>query len=383
MSSSRCTKQSGGFTLVEMLVSLAILSILLLVLAQANSALSLAIKQTTSQEREFQSARDAFEAMTRRISQATLNSYDDTAAYTPLTVTGYARASELRFISGPASLTATALNNIPGPLFASTNPYHPTHAIFFQAPLGNTGGAPADLMKALNTCGYYLEWNTDTTAGLGIVPSIIPTGNYTPRYRFRLMEMVEPSSALTIYKDTSGSVAGSPAANGNPTYFSVSWKYNAKDWFQTPFSNAATYAHVMAENVVLLCFLPMVSPELAQNPPGGAADGTSLDIAPNYIYDSAPPSSGAPPVSMNQLPPMVFVEMIAVDETSFSTYQARRQNSSASPSDLGIDSSGSGSILTDATYTTRQSDIATVTNALEAAHLKYRIYSTIVPLTAH
>jgi uncharacterized protein (TIGR02599 family) len=381
MNSSSCAEKSNGFTLVEMLVSLAILAILLLVLAQANSALSLAIKQTTSQEREFQSARDAFEAMTRRISQATLNSYDDTAAYTSLTVPGYARASELRFISGPASLNATALNRISGTLFNSTNPYHPTHAIFFQAPLGKTGGAPADLMKALNTCGYYLEWNTDTAAGLGIVPSIISPANYTPRYRYRLMEMTEPSDALSIYSHTSGTLTGSPAANGNPTYYSVSWTYNARDWFRTPLGNPA-YAHAMAENVVLLCFLPMVAPEVAQNPPGGAADGTSLDIAPNYIYDSAPPTSGTPPVSMNQLPPMVFVEMIAVDETSFSAYQARRSNPSSVPSDLGIDS-GSGSILTDATYSTRQSDIETVTNALQAAHLKYRTFSTIVPLSAH
>ena len=371
----------SGFTLVEMLVSLAVLAVILTVLAQANSALSNAVRETTSKVRAFQAARDAFEAMTRRISQATLNAYDDTAANTSLTVTGYSRASELRFICGPASLNATALNGQSGPIFPATaaNIYHPTHAIFFQAPLGKFSAAPgaANLVQMLNTCGYYIEWNNDTTTGLGIVPAFIPA-TYAPRYRYRLMETVEPSDQLTIYKDTSGSVKGTDGLN----YISMSWGYNGKDWYTAPAANAA-YQHAVADNIVLLAFLPMVSPQTATNPTGGNPDGTSLDLAPNYIYDSAPPASGTPPVTMNQLPPMIFVEMIAVDESSFNTYQLRRGNAAGVPTNLGVDSSTSSTLLTDATYTTRQADIATVTNALQAANIKYRVFTTIVPLTAH
>ena len=80
---------------------------------------------------------------------------------------------------------------------------------------------------------------------------------------------------------------------------------------------------------------------------------------------------------------MVYVLMIAVDEKSFMTYQLRRGNSATIPSNLGIDSSSASLFLTNSTYSNRQADIATVTTALQAAHIKYRIFSSIVPLTSH
>ncbi len=391
--SSFYIRRSTGFTLVEMLVSIVLLALILVVLTETTAALRVAVTQTTSGIQEFQSARNAFEVMTRRISQATLNGYNDTAANTPLVVAnpsivpGYTRASELRFISGPASLSQTAVNGASGPLFTSTTPYHPTHAIFFQAPLGKFSASPgaANLVQMMNTCGYYIEWNTDTAAGLGILPSFLPAATYPARWRFRLMEMIEPSDALTIYNYTSGS-------NGASSPASKSWTYNGKDWFQTPVANSA-YCRPVADNIILLAFLPMVSPQSATYPPGGAPDGTSTDLmnspsaalngSSGYLYDTAPAQTAPIPASQNQLPPMVYVLMIAVDEKSFTTYQLRRSNSSAIPTDLGVDSSSASSFLTVSNYTNRQNDIATVTNALQAAHIKYRIFSTVVPLTSH
>ena len=366
-----------GFTLVEMLVSMAILTIILVILSQASNSLSQAVKQTTSEVREFQTARDAFETMTRRISQATLNAYNDTAANTQLVVSGYTRASELRFISGPASLAVTALNGISGPLFGTyTTPYHPTHAIFFQAPLGNFANTPpaaANLVQMMNTCGYYIEWNSDVN--LGVIPTFIPSATYVPRWRFRLMEMIEPSDNLTVYNFTSGG-----------TTASKSWTYTGKDWFQTPYKNSNF--RPIADNVILLACLPMVAPQNATSPAGGAPDGTSTDLAPNYIYDTAPIQTvgSVPLVSQNQLPPMVQVLMIAVDEKSFYTYLVSQGNLTAGtyPTNLGIDGpSANPTFLTDATYTQRLADVAQVTTALTTHHIKYRIFSTIVPIAAH
>ncbi len=395
-----------GFTLVEMLVSMAILAIILAVLAQVTGALQLSVTQTTSAVHEFEAARDAFEVMTRRIGQATLNSYYDQGANAGLNVTGYARASELRFISGPASLPATSLAGTTGPLFGSiTSPYHPSHAIFFQAPLGRMSAsalASSNLVQAMNTCGYYIEWNNDSnvSGGLAIKPSFIT--NYTPRWRYRLMEMIEPSDSLTIYNDTSGS--NSPGNPNSPTAASISWTYTKMDWFQTPYQNSTNSssldyqcARPIADNVICLAFLPMVAPQNAQYPQGGAADGTSTDLMvaaaghAGYMYDTSPPvGGGTPPISMNQLPPMVYVLMIAVDENSFARYQAIRGATamSAVPTDLGIDSpSTNPTFLTVSTYAVRQGgttgDIPKVVTALNAHHIRYRIFSTAVPLTAH
>jgi uncharacterized protein (TIGR02599 family) len=233
----------------------------------------------------------------------------------------------------------------------------------------------------MNTCGYYIEWNSDYA--LGITPSFISSSaSFVARWRFRLMELVEPSDSLTIYNDTSGTYTSSTGT------FSKSWTYTGKDWFQTPISN--NNRRPLADNVILLAFLPMVAPQNAQNPQNGAADGTSLDLmnGNNYIYDTAPiqssPGVGALPVSENQLPPMVYVLMIAVDETSFYRYQMQRGNSSSCPTNLGIDyPGGNSSFLTNATYTSRQSDIQQVESALAANHIKYRVFSSIVVLSSH
>jgi AraC-like DNA-binding protein len=88
-------------------------------------------------------------------------------------------------------------------------------------------------------------------------------------------------------------------------------------------------------------------------------------LAPGYTYDSSPSQSDALPVSQNQLPPMIYVMMIAVDEKSFgrfltnSAYQYRMGT-------LGAPNSG---------------DIYQVTNALANLHISYRIFTAAVSLT--
>ena len=384
-----------GFTLVEMLVSLVILAILILVLSGLISGLRIAVASTTTQIGEFQEARDAFETMTRRIGQATLNSYDDINPTLTSSTNGYSRASELRFRVGNAQTLISASNTL-----ATTNIY-PTIAIFFHAPLGYTNNpANAGLMNLLNTCGYYLEWASDglangAAAGLNIQPQFLARAAHpiAPRYRMRLMELLEPSENISIYNYTSG-----PAASGTGTQ---SWYYHGLDWFTNPITQtqAAPPIHSIADNIVFLAFLPMVAPQNAQEPLGGNPDGTSTDIVgnssnnsaqPPYNYDSSV-SSGLNPDSLNRLPPIVWVMMIAVDEKTFSRYESGRTNPSADPStDLGISpASNGGTFLTNASYTYRMGsasqtgDVPSVITALTTHHINYRIYTAAVPLTAH
>ena len=109
--------QYGAFTLVELLVSMTVLIILVGILASLLHASQSLLASTTSQIQKFQEAREAFEVVTRRLSQATLNTYLDyfdqsgnarTAANTSTFVPfQYGRQSELRFISGDARTLLT------------------------------------------------------------------------------------------------------------------------------------------------------------------------------------------------------------------------------------------------------------------------------------
>src|SRR5688572_26589605 len=68
---------SAAFTLVELMVATAVIALLMVVLLQMTTQTTKTWRFTTEKVEKFQSARDGFESMTRRISQATLNTYWD------------------------------------------------------------------------------------------------------------------------------------------------------------------------------------------------------------------------------------------------------------------------------------------------------------------
>ena len=117
---------AAAFTLVEMLVSMAILSLIVLVLISITSQTAKTWRYTSGKVEEFREARTAFETVTSRLRQATLNTYwDYDNATTP---TRYERRSELRFISGPVERDLS--------IGTGPNGSAITHAVFFHAPLG-------------------------------------------------------------------------------------------------------------------------------------------------------------------------------------------------------------------------------------------------------
>ncbi len=67
----------ASFTLIEMLVTLGILVIVLGIILQLTNQISKVWQSSNSRIQTFQEARTGFEAMTRRLSQATLNTYYD------------------------------------------------------------------------------------------------------------------------------------------------------------------------------------------------------------------------------------------------------------------------------------------------------------------
>ena len=332
--------QSGGFTLVEVLVSTALISVILLVLASMTDAARRTWSYTTGRVEQFRDAREAFESITRKLGQATLNTYWD---YDSVTApTKYLRQSELRFISGNAATLIGGAGS------------HPGHAMFFQAPLGYVNDQTYSGMgNLLNTWGYFVEYGDDSKYMPSFANGIVPV-----RKRFRAMELMEPSESLTLYN-------AEIAAGGNG-------KYTGKDWFQTPLAKSV---NVLAENVIALVLLPKLTP--ADQAAGGYNDAS---LAKNYSYDSTQGNPDKNLNSKNQLPPVVQVTLVAIDEAS-----ANRMKDV----DVTALTAKLGSLFTDATQFSKDlnKDPAAVSDGslesyLTTNKINYRMFTTNVGLRA-
>ncbi len=330
-----------GFSLVEIMVSISVLTLILLVLVSLTDSVRRTWTYTTAKTEQFRDTREAFEAVTRKLSQATLNTYldydypltTDGKADTTQLPTRYARQSELRFISGSAQT-----------LIGSGS--CTTHAVFFQAPIGYSEKADySETQKLLNTCGYFIEWGDDTAAR----PEFITAAIVASRYRFRLMEMVEPSESLTLYKYTSGYPG-----------------YAGTEWFTTALGRSSRPVQVRAENIMALVILPKLAPE---------EDSTGAKLAPTYSYDSTVANPEASLNSKNQLPTVLQVTLVAVDEASFSRYLGSNQTMP----DLGLNTlfTNVGDIQNPANAGYAK-DLQTLETTLRNLKLNYRIFTANV-----
>jgi uncharacterized protein (TIGR02599 family) len=364
-----------AFSLVEVLVTVAVIVALLIVVVSMTEQTGSVWRRTTGKIEEFRDARNAFETLTTRLSQATLNTYWD---YDSSTLPkAYVRKSELRFISGPAS---SYLGDGP-------NGTRVTHCVFFHALFGSideTQGVAAansayrGLEGLLNVWGYYVELNSDGP----LRPSFLAgTPNSPPaRYRFRLMEFRQSSDQMVTYNRTSGmdpTVAyGRSAAIG----------YQGTDWFR-PAANATNGpCRVVAENIVALLIVPRLSKADEQALPAGLRS-TNPDyspLSPNYAYDSSltmnPGQSGASPFTNPkcQLPPVLQVTLVAIDEAS-----ATRLNLTASSTDLFNVSnkfSDTARFTTDLAIASLSNSTASLENSLVSKKVNYRVFTTSVPI---
>jgi uncharacterized protein (TIGR02599 family) len=338
----RYQARTGGFSLVEMLVSMAILGVIMAIILSMTQQTSSLWKNTSGKIEGFRNARTAFDAMTRTMSQATLQTYYDyqdsagnwagSSSFT--TPSKYVRRSDLHFICGQGST-----------LLGSSSTLSPvTHAIFFQAPLGYSTKYSAQ-QRLLNACGFYVAYGSDPNP-----PPFLSA--LSPRYRYRLMEFVQPSENLQVY------LTSTTAGNSN-TWFT--------QFITGTYSSSAN--SVLAENVIALAVWPK---QTAADQAGGSSSLTS-----DYSYDTRN-SSGT--LTFNQLPPVVEVTMVTIDETS----AIHLGNPSTAPNaSVGITSS----IFTSATYPAAgtqnqlQIDLGQMQSTLTASHLNFRVYQTEVAIS--
>jgi len=307
----------AGFTLVELMVSTAIIGLIMIVLVGMTNQTGQTWRHATEKIEKFQSARDGFESMTRKLAQATLNTNWDyldkngnirdknvgSTAFNNFVPIYYGRVADLRFASGPmySSTSYTLQTNPPQPftgLSPSPDIVRPGHGVFFQAPFGVVTDTSnlGTMDNLLNTWGYFVEAGGDPNR-----PTFIDNANVPQRWRTRLMEFMQPSEKMSLYDPT------------DKTY----------KWFTVGLTGANRPVRVLAENILTLIILPKLS-KADQDSRAAKLGVQASMLSPDYIYDSQstlnPGANGLSDAGAinpkNQLPPVLMVTMVALDERS-------------------------------------------------------------------
>jgi uncharacterized protein (TIGR02599 family) len=329
---ARARRRLAGFSLVELMVSCAILAVMMGLISLAIRQMAGGIKTSTAKVDAFQSARTGFEAVSRTLGVATLNTYWDyfnssrqprsaanASTFQPAT---YGRQSDLHFL---------ITNNF----FTTTNTLTPVgHSVFFQSPLGyftNTSGTNPP--GSLNPCGFFVAYGNDPTK-----PNL---AGINDRKRFRLYQWLPSSDSLAVAL-SSGRITNSA-------------------WV-TPIDGVRP----LAENII--AFVIRV--------PSTNATGYSTN-ATNYNWDSlAAWASGNQPAQMHQLPPLVNVTMVAVEEAAVNRLAGNADTPADASSAMGI--ANFSTLFTDeALY---DADLLRLETALSGKNIPYRTFTTTVPL---
>ncbi len=288
------------------------------------------IKTSTTKLDAFQSARTGFEAVSRTLGIATLNPYwdyfdanrDSRGTSTNFTPDLYGRQSDLHFLS-------TQTN------FSTLSSLEPVgHSLFFQAPLGYfTNTTAANPPGSLNPCGFFVAFGNDPTK-----PGL---AELKERPRFRLYQWLPSSESLIVNPNTGRLTNSSWVAPTNGV-------------------------RPLADNII--AFVVRV--------PSTTASGYSTN-ATDYGWDSLTPwESGTQPAQMHQLPPLVNITMVAIDEAAANRLAGTASTADSAASELGI-SNLSNLFITASEY---DNDLETLGTALSGKQIPYRIFTTTVPL---
>lgn len=312
--------RSSGFSLLEMLAAFAVFTLMLVMLFSVISHTSDAWRGARSRIDSFQSARNAFEMVTRNLSQATLNTYwryDN-----PSNPTRYLRTSDLHFVVGGAG------SGLPGK--SGTG-----QAVFFQTPSGFTStNSLLGLDSLLNGLGYYVDFVSD----LGYRPADHPAPE---THRYRLMQLRIPAESLGVQTSTGAT--------------DFSWIISQTNRFAFPVAN----------NIILFAVWPRLSEQ-------EDAEGNAL--TDDFSYNSRLRALDQPqPRTAAQLPPIIEVAMVAVDASSVPP----AADDTTPPPVIENALSGKFSRSDRQSY---EQDLKDLEAALVDAKVKYRIFRSSIPL---
>lgn len=371
-------RKRTAFTLLELLVAMAVMALIMVLIGQMFSAVSKSWKSSSGRAASFSAARAAFEAMNRNLSQATLATYlsyaDSSGKPVPLinpsfrpatgnvtrtsVPTQYLRMSELHFLTGKAAdLFAKA--DISG--LVTTG-----HATFFQAATGfvqKQDNRPK--ASLLNVLGYYIEFGGDDAFKPGAVAAFVPS-----RSRYRLMEVAQPAERNGIYESTC-----ELDGNGLAVFtYDLRWLARLILTASSAPSQPPVEKQPLAENVIALALLPRLSPLQSDRPD---------ELTKDFSYDSRAwedPAKSADSRLRNQLPPLVELVLVSIDETSAQKL-AELYGGPDRSSPPFANATVRAKVDLDALFrdpTELEDDIKTLEDGLGALQVNYRVFRTTV-----
>ncbi len=380
-----------GFTLTELLVAVAVLTIVLLLVARMIGDTSKIWKNTSAKIDSFRDARLGFEMMTDELRQATMNTYweyfnasgqtpaqwNATSPSTSFQPVAYGRQSELHFISGRTNLGLTL------PSGTQT-----TDGIFFQWPGTYSASTTyTTLTSLLNATGFFVEFSPDVlpgnTAYVANGPPTSVLSAYQPQYRYRLMQFIQPTESLHVY-DYSFTTGTAPNV-----------------WFTSYLSTVPLHAanvRIVANNVIALVVWPKkvdTANDIAVDSSGNPIAGDTA-LAPAYNYDSRlglasgtaiptgtwTPGTNPQPLQMNQMPPILQVAIVAIDEPSAKQLQGFSTTAPAPITNaLAATNTGTGKALftvavdMDSDLAFLQTELATI-----IPHIQFQVFETTIAI---
>lgn len=341
----------SGFTILELLVAMAVLAMVGVLLLGIMSQTSQAVRTSSDRVDSFKSAREGFDSLTRLLSQATLNTYYDyfneqrqsrtVANASTFTPYKYGRQSDLHFVAGK--------NLVP----AQWQPV--TQSVFFQAPTGYViNNTYQGMENLLNSCGFFVAFTSDSSE----MPSTLETGRIAAQSRFRLFKFTQPAERMAVYD--------------NPNTPNAWFTQPLLDSAGSPTQARANGIYPVADNVIALAVWPKLPPSQEEY------DSDDNRLAPVYDYDSRTTwNSGDQPAQMHQLPPLVDVAMVTIDETSANRLLSNVTSASAAQSTLGINLSG---MFQTANTSAIEQDIRELETQLASKGVKCRVFRATVPL---
>lgn len=343
---SRILPSPGGFSLIELMVAMGILSILLLMLTVLLDQVQRGWRFSEARVSQFREARVGFDLMAKNVGQASLNTYWDMVMNPDGTVERYAPTSELHFIT---------VNKIENEISATNTQEPRGHAVFFQAPLGFSP-AYRNLNNLFNGRGYFVSWGSDKN----FKPSFV---NSPERYRFRLMEFRPPAESNQVFED-----GKEERESGKPQEFT--------EWYKQALNvgdgNFESHLNPLAENIVAIIISPRDSIEDSVN----TRRQNFSKIAPNYSYNSNDETRVKNPDDeyssfVQQVPPLIRVTMVAIDEGS----AVRMENGSSMP-DVVARALGNRFQNT-ANF---EEDVKELSAVFDEENVGYKVFSTLVLL---
>lgn len=320
--------RSVAFSLIELLVSMTILSLMILMVSFMLAEVEGGWSRVRGRSVEFRDARNALETIANRISQARIDTYWDYEMDQGLPIR-YRKSSHLHFVTGKAA------DLMPDSLVKPSG-----SSVFFEAPFGMTQEQDLKgLSSLLNGWGYF--------AGFGGDAEWLPLfarGRVQERYRFRLFEYHLPTEKLALHSEET------------PTgYRWITDHLESKN------------VSLLAENVILFLIHPVSSMEV----------DNAHQLAENYEFDSrayelAPDQPNAER-ARHELPPMILMTMVAVAEADFARFQQDRSDGVPEVFDVEKIAPFSKSI-------DFEKDLQRLEEHLQENRIDYRVFSTAIGL---